>query len=115
MSGFWWAGAVTFTEMFTTAGVTSRSSGASVGTPSRVGSGSVPAAATDGSNSRRAAMEFQRGVIWVRTGQWLSTIGYPTEFSRQIAFPQGETGLEIIIQIPILRIPVTGPSRINEF
>jgi hypothetical protein len=60
-------------------------------------------------------MDFQRGVIRVFTGQRLSTIGYPPEISRQIAFPPVEPELEIIIQIPILRILVAGPSGINEF
>ena len=67
MSGFWCAGAVTFTEMLTTAGVTSRNSGASVGTPSRVGSGRVPAPASDGISSRTVASDSQSGVSVVFT------------------------------------------------
>jgi hypothetical protein len=92
----------------------------------------VPAATADGSNSSNAVIDIHRDASGVFTvllrsasrprrrtvldsAQWLSTIGYPPGFSRQIAFPLNALGLEIIIQIPILRIPVPGPSRINKF
>jgi hypothetical protein len=50
MSGFWCAGAVTRTEILTTAGVTSRSNGARVGIPSLLGIGKVAAPAATGSS-----------------------------------------------------------------
>ncbi len=72
MSGFCSAGAETSTEMLTTAGVTSRSSGASVGIPSLLGSGGLAAHAAAGSSIRAASRDERN-----RSATCMITVTFP--------------------------------------